>query len=812
MSPRQWRWLHQPQKSSAVASPVQAELLPAIETSFDKYDSFSASSEAVADKNLTEIPESSKAKSSPSQNRKNSCTEPSVLVGSRNDTSSISSNGAVYVNLRNKARGNEKRKRKRKSTIYPNRPLVRKILNLLRINKANVVRLKFEVLKAFMTKNDNPEDQADDLQDVTSDSDAETTTDNQNSRKDWDTIRSISDDQFRRLVLKCFKEPNEDPIPVDLCQVFERREGGFHLVAIMYIYRHEMVQKWLIRVPAHGTTGLWTKEDEYMMGREVEIVRHIRHNTTVPVPNIKAFYTGLDDEFGAPWVLMEMLPGRDAYDIWFDAPYDSDTAYLRADTPSSETHRRRVNFLKSLAAHMAKLQCLQFDRIGMAKMTSVYDVHDLTESGQLKAVIGPSYHWPCPSDTSKVIERGPFTTIQDYVKLGYDNYFDNERLIEKYPGRTHEFWDMIVGIRKILDIVFSTPVFNTYATSETYAIRHNDLDLQNILTDEDGNVTGIIDWDGAVVGPRCIGPAAAPRFLMRDWSWDKHGKKLEISPHMAWNTEYYRDIYAAAMHVAERKTGLSSDAKYTSNSALYHAACSSLYVGGAHCWDLTDRIIRSIPGVNMKPEDFKILLGRGYPAAEEMLKREVAKLFEPELPSKAIFRQLDIVLEHEKQDSKASHSGQGNSASAAGQEECGCRPQQDTSLGTNAPVTKNTPLQRNGKALVIRISQPPSSESINDYDSDNESIDFAPPSILSQNSNNEDSSPCSSCMSEDEQDFQSAPQLKRVPTLKMKIPSRGSLHPLYVAQNKSGRRFELREVIEEMDSQNTTELVPLNGS
>jgi hypothetical protein len=46
------------------------------------------------------------------------------------------------------------------------------------------------------------------------------------------------------------------------------------------------------------------------------------------------------------------------------------------------------------------------------------------------------------------------------------------------------------GIRKTLDVVLSQLAFNA-SEPDTFAIYHPDLDLQNILVDHEGNVTGI---------------------------------------------------------------------------------------------------------------------------------------------------------------------------------------------------------------------------------------------------------------------------------------------------------------------------------
>ncbi|KAF7446918.1 hypothetical protein A1F99_083650 [Pyrenophora tritici-repentis] len=153
-------------------------------------------------------------------------------------------------------------------------------------------------------------------------------------------------------------------------------------------------------------------------------------------------------------------------------------------------------------------------------------------------------------------------------------------------------------------MIFNLPVFTEQ--NETFTIRHNDLDLQNILVEEEGNITGIIDWDNAIAAPRSIGTAAVPVFLRNDWFPD-WANDLRTPQSMAWNHHYYRQIYAAALMEAG-----SENAKYTIKSALYQA----------------------------------LALGQGkWTAAENMLKKQLPKIFEPELPPEGLLAKLDFELD-----------------------------------------------------------------------------------------------------------------------------------------------------------------------
>ncbi|KAF2128151.1 hypothetical protein P153DRAFT_343352 [Dothidotthia symphoricarpi CBS 119687] len=191
-----------------------------------------------------------------------------------------------------------------------------------------------------------------------------------------------------------------------------------------------------------------------------------------------------------------------------------------------------------------------------------------------------------------------------------------------------------IGMPIIFDIVFAQPAFNP-SEPETFTIHHNDLDLQNILVDEDGNITGIIDWDRAMAAPRCAGAAAVPLFLQKDWL-PNYLNTLDIWPHMAWNTHHYRELYAAALVEAGNP-----DAKYTIKSAIYQAALMAIYEGG-DVYDFVKKLLQEIPQCRVQAGEFCKALGSsiGWPAAEKMLTVELAKIFEPELPRQDLLQDL----------------------------------------------------------------------------------------------------------------------------------------------------------------------------
>ncbi|KAF2627641.1 hypothetical protein BU25DRAFT_458526 [Macroventuria anomochaeta] len=123
----------------------------------------------------------------------------------------------------------------------------------------------------------------------------------------------------------------------------------------------------------------------------------------------------------------------------------------------------------------------------------------------------------------------------------------------------------VLGLHRLCQIIFSHPIFNS--SPKGFVLQHNNLDLQNILVDNEGNFTGIINWDASLAMPRCVDHVAVPRFLKTDW----YPGAMKRHPYMGWRAPYYRKMCAAAMVEAGN-----SEAKYTVKSALYKAAIDAL--------------------------------------------------------------------------------------------------------------------------------------------------------------------------------------------------------------------------------------------
>jgi hypothetical protein len=297
-------------------------------------------------------------------------------------------------------------------------------------------------------------------------------------RCDFETIGAILDSQFVEIVRSnCIFEG-----ALDAPRVTGRCYGTYNYIAFVDLPHGGNLKQYVVRVPGHATIAHWRPEDSYILLREVDMLNNVRNNTTVPVPEIIGFATDHNNALGFPYILMTKLSGQPAYDIWFDEkPYrevSSQVMYTMADVPTIATERKRITFLRSLARAMTELQTFKTEQIGMLQIDA--------SKGNSQS-IGPTYHWTADGGDDPTVQE-PATSTQIYARTVLDAI---------KPKKVHpdmDVWMRAMGGYRILEMVFRQSVFNA-VEKESFTIHHNDLDLQNILVDDDGNVTGIIDWD-----------------------------------------------------------------------------------------------------------------------------------------------------------------------------------------------------------------------------------------------------------------------------------------------------------------------------
>ncbi|KAJ4338774.1 hypothetical protein N0V87_003689 [Didymella glomerata] len=444
-------------------------------------------------------------------------------------------------------------------------------------------------------------------------------------RHQWDVIEQITDESLMQLLRDAINQKPTSNVSLDNCSIDSRFHGGYNHVVMMSAIVNKRVKQYVVRIPAIGTRSRWREGDAHNMRCEVSLMKYMRFERVLSVPKIVSFSDTLDTAIGAPFILMKLMRGRPAQMIWYDEPGNRNYETTAKVTPETEVKRR--NFLRSLAFQMSKLEYLRFDKIGMPDFTET-----LTTGAKPKVTCAyrwKSSHGTKPEDLEsddQIYEYGPFDSSEEYTTAGIDEAWPNTHSadFDDYPDTEN----MIFGVRKILDLLYSHPLIASSTIAplstdepETFVLSHPDLDLQNILTDDKGNVTGIIDWEGCTTMPRCAGYSAVPDFLRRYWV-DRH--KASDMPHMDWQVEKYAQIYTDAMREFSPK-----GAVYTRKSAMYDAILRAVAEGNAI--DLCQKLFKCIPAMRGTDADtFNQLIGRGCEEAEAFIKQELEKLLAPD--------------------------------------------------------------------------------------------------------------------------------------------------------------------------------------
>ncbi|KAI2641414.1 kinase-like protein [Hypomontagnella submonticulosa] len=277
--------------------------------------------------------------------------------------------------------------------------------------------------------------------------------------------------------------------------------GSYNIVHIIQLDDLKLV----IRVPATG----WGVGKNDMAARalqsQVATMRLVARNTAIPVPKVYHYDTTDSNPIGAPYLCMSFVPGTTVSHVWFENP----------DAISREEFR--LNVLRSLSKVMAQFSCFTFDKMG-----SIMDEEDSSSS------LAPCYHWHNNDDgTTQVISSGPFDSASAYVQTHFEE-----------TSKKNE-WDKAES--KVLESIM--PSSAIHDSTVGFVLRPPDLDSQNVMVDEQGNVTGLIDWDLAHTMPRSMGYAMYPSWITRDWDplmygWPK--MDTEDSPE---ELERYRAFY-----------------------------------------------------------------------------------------------------------------------------------------------------------------------------------------------------------------------------------------------------------------------------
>ena len=91
--------------------------------------------------------------------------------------------------------------------------------------------------------------------------------------------------------------------------------GSYHAVVLLPFADG---RQWALKIPRKGHNESWTEPLAKALVSEAQTMRLIGRETSVPVPEIFAFDSTVDNQLGCPFILMELMPGEPLFYGWYN--------------------------------------------------------------------------------------------------------------------------------------------------------------------------------------------------------------------------------------------------------------------------------------------------------------------------------------------------------------------------------------------------------------------------------------------------------------------------------------------------------------
>ncbi|EFR00333.1 serine/threonine protein kinase [Nannizzia gypsea CBS 118893] len=320
------------------------------------------------------------------------------------------------------------------------------------------------------------------------------------------------------------------------CRILPQSLFGSHHILFQLEFNDGV--SWLLKVPANGYPNSFDEMSALSLRSEALTMRLLKRETTVPVPEVYHFEDSCDNKLSCPFILMEYVAGLPLYEVWFNQSLTPD-----------DLERHRLQTLRDIAQAMTQLNkyvfsqggAIHFDQDG--EPSHVRSFRKLHIGAMLDALRTNDEY----DGANIFVTAGPFTCSKSYFTY---------MLEKRKPAADEDEYSL--GLYKLLQLFIDLALADTDAQQQEkgFVLSHPDFDIQNIIVSEDGRLRGLIDWDGVVTVPRCVGNERYPSWLTRDWdpmkyAYDENATPGPDSPNNYENSptelNHYREIYQGIM-------------------------------------------------------------------------------------------------------------------------------------------------------------------------------------------------------------------------------------------------------------------------
>ncbi|KAI0517611.1 hypothetical protein F5B22DRAFT_603507 [Xylaria bambusicola] len=303
---------------------------------------------------------------------------------------------------------------------------------------------------------------------------------------------------------------------------------------------------WLVKIHINGTPEKWDDVSASSLVAEAKTMQLLKRETTIPLPEVFDFSSTTQNVLRCPYILMSFISGVPLHDVWF--------GHQKKAVDLEVNRAQRTRALESIASAMIQLGKFSFPTSG-----SLVFANDGSPSGtgQTRRVdhtagLDRMFIHGDPADDPIYANHAAFSDPKSYYTF----------MLNLHPTQ-NSYQQGINAI--LLQLISWIPEPNR---SDRFVLTHPDFDIQNFIVSEDGELQGIIDWDGVVAVPHTIGNMRYPAWLTCDWDPLMYGYQEPIDqgvePSGTWEDSpssltYYRRVYKDAIAKGQNESDCAAD-------------------------------------------------------------------------------------------------------------------------------------------------------------------------------------------------------------------------------------------------------------
>ncbi|KAF5580067.1 hypothetical protein FPANT_9462 [Fusarium pseudoanthophilum] len=242
---------------------------------------------------------------------------------------------------------------------------------------------------------------------------------------------------------------------------------------------------------------------------EVATIEWVSTITELPIPKVIHYDASRDSPVTYEWILMSKLPGARMQDTWrhLTLPQKTDT-------------------VRQIASFIASLFRERFTGIG-----NIYPPVYASELPRPGPIVSTCFFYGLINKSD--IKRGPFRNSSEWFAARLEaTKRDATATMAKWCGKG----DLDCAAVKEIDDAARTfgiaerllhlirCIFPCHAEAETTVLYHDDLHGNNILVDDAGNITGIVDWECVSIVPLWKA-CGIPQFLFEQPRWTEPDRR-----------------------------------------------------------------------------------------------------------------------------------------------------------------------------------------------------------------------------------------------------------------------------------------------